>query len=105
MTDIEEPEDWVLFEAANRTLWYHTKSNEDGGIAELREDYRTQRIYRALCDMIAKHETPPADPNEEAVKRIFDIVLGSYKSERIWDENPVLLAAAVAQYKKERGNG
>jgi hypothetical protein len=52
---IETPPDWVLLEAARRGGWdaYTTQV--------LREAYGDGGTYRALCDMIAKHEKPPVD--------------------------------------------
>ena len=58
MTDT--PEDWVLIEGANRG-GYHWK---DHSIQQLREAYIEgfdDDLYRALCDMIAKHEQKPVD--------------------------------------------
>ena len=58
MTDT--PEDWVLIEAANRG-GYHWK---DHSIQQLQEQYRDGDhgdLFRALCDMIAKHEQKPVD--------------------------------------------
>jgi hypothetical protein len=57
MTDT--PEDWVLLLAADRggLPWV------DHSIEELREEYKdgADGLYRALCDMIAKHEQKPVD--------------------------------------------
>lgn len=49
--------DWVLIEAAKRSGWY------DCTPTFLREDYseRDNGAFRALCDMILKHEQPPRD--------------------------------------------
>lgn len=45
------PPDWVLIEAAKRCGWaYGTTDN-----------YHDNPVYAALCDMILKHEQPPAD--------------------------------------------
>ena len=52
MTDT--PEDWVLIEAADR-------GGYTGDLQALRHSYAAIPIYRALCDMIAKHEQPPVD--------------------------------------------
>lgn len=49
---------------------------------------------------ISEHEQPPVDPDVEAVKRI----LLPYVLARIGTSDEERLAAAVAQYKKERGN-
>ena len=55
MTDT--PPDWVLIEAAKRFYWDNTPPSE------LRRHYHDENYggYRALCDMIAKHEQPPVD--------------------------------------------
>ena len=89
------PADWVLLEAARVGEWEHTD-----GLSELRDDYKSENYatFRALCDMIAKHEQPPVDPDVEAVKRIL---LKFYGSPVILGEDAV--ARAVAQYKQERG--
>ena len=52
MTDT--PEDWVLIEAAKRCGW-------PGDVPLLQTYYENDRPYRALCDMIAKHEQKPVD--------------------------------------------
>ena len=49
---------------------------------------------RTVAKLVMQHETPPADPDEEAVKRIFQSVgIGLVPAE---------LAVAVSQYKQER---
>jgi len=53
MTDT--PEDWVLTEAAKRCGWDHWP------IGDLTNFYRNDQVYRALCDMITKHEQKPVD--------------------------------------------
>jgi len=52
------PPDWVLIEAAKRGCWPATYSME-----ALREAYHSlcNNMFRALCDMIAKHEEEPVD--------------------------------------------
>ena len=52
---------------------------------------------KVLARMIAKHERPPVDPDEEAVKRILCAALPSHAF------TSGVLAAALAQYKKEIG--
>jgi hypothetical protein len=52
MTDT--PPDWVLIEAAKRAGGNNT-------IEQMRGQYRVYPVYRALCDMIAKHEQKPVD--------------------------------------------
>jgi hypothetical protein len=59
MTTETPPEDWVLLEAARRSGWPYT-------VDTLRFIYiepvtAVERAYRALCDMIAKHEKLRAD--------------------------------------------
>jgi hypothetical protein len=63
----ETPPDWVLLEAARRCDWDSCEEN-------LRQLYHYRGpVYRALCDMIAKYEKPPADRKllcaQEAVNR------------------------------------
>lgn len=48
--------DWVLREGAKRCGWADTFT-----IAYLQRCYDNTRSYRALCDMIAKHEEKPVD--------------------------------------------
>jgi len=54
-TKTQTPDDWVLREAAERSGW------DDYTTQVLREAYDDGFGYRALCDMIAKHEKPPVD--------------------------------------------
>lgn len=55
----DTPPDWVLLEAAKRSGW-----GEYEHTAGLRVEYQmTRSAFRALCDMIHKHETPPVDPD------------------------------------------
>jgi len=51
---IDIPEDWVLIEAAKRCEFV-------GEVSDLRHSYESIKVYRALCDMIAKHEQKPVD--------------------------------------------
>jgi hypothetical protein len=53
--DSETPPDWVLLEAAKRA------NIEEEPIEYLRKIYPRAGSFRALCDMIAKHEKPPVD--------------------------------------------
>jgi hypothetical protein len=48
------PDNWVLIEAARLCGW-------DTEIEGLRRLYGGDKPFRALCDMIAKHEKPPVD--------------------------------------------
>ncbi len=55
MTTETPPDDWVLLEAAKLSdTWCRS-------IEWLRELYGVSGSFRALCDMIAKHEKPPVD--------------------------------------------
>lgn len=54
MTDT--PPDWVLLEAAKRGAWCETAT-----IKQQQTMYRAEPLFRALCDMILKHEQPPVD--------------------------------------------
>ena len=50
----ETPPDWVLLEAARLCGW-------DTEIEGLRRLYGGDKPFRALCDMIVKHEKRPVD--------------------------------------------
>jgi hypothetical protein len=50
----ETPRDEVLIEAAKRCGWSEY-------VRALRLNYASDDAFRALCDMIAKHEKPPVD--------------------------------------------
>jgi hypothetical protein len=52
MTTETPPDNWVLLEAARLCGW-------DTEIEGLRRLYSKDSPFRALCDMIAKHEKPP----------------------------------------------
>ena len=57
MTTETPPEDWVLLEAAKRAGIKRSPAQMRAGqISKAAKPY-----FRALCDMIAKHEKPPAD--------------------------------------------
>jgi hypothetical protein len=51
----DRPPDWVLIEAAKRCEW------DSDNIEHVYRQYQGYPAYRALCDMIQKHEQPPAD--------------------------------------------
>jgi hypothetical protein len=51
----ETPPDWVLLEAAKRCNMFTKHSDA------LRYRHTGDSCFRALCDMIAKHEKPPVD--------------------------------------------
>ena len=92
MTDT--PEDWVLLLAADRggLPWV------DHSIEELREEYKdgADGLYRALCDMIAKHEQKPVDrkllcareANElwEHSGEDFDVEQACLRAIELWEE-------------------
>jgi len=50
------PPDEVLLEAAKRS-----NANTNLSLQYWRDMYRTDGMFTALCDMIAKHEKPPVD--------------------------------------------
>ena len=54
-TETQTPEDWVLLEAARLSAFHEVP------FTTLQSAYRAKSAYRALCDMIAKHEKPPVD--------------------------------------------
>ena len=77
---------WALDEAMKRL-------NEQVGCFLYSDENRATKV---LARMIAKHEKPPVDPDEEAVWRILGCVLGFVRDDK-------LFRAALAQYKKEIG--
>jgi hypothetical protein len=62
----ETPPDEVLIEAAKRGNMLHW------GLEQLRTIYKTGCIFTALCDMIAKHEKPPADRKVLCAQEAWD---------------------------------
>lgn len=93
MTNI--PEDWVLIEAAKRA-GYHWLNHT---VEDLREYYRDGEhddLYRALCDMIAKHEKKPVDRKwlcaREAEKlwensdEDFDVATACLRAIELWEQ-------------------
>jgi hypothetical protein len=60
MTDLPILPDWVLIEAAKRFAW------DNVATSRLRSHYHDENYigFRALCDMIAKHEEKPVDRKE-----------------------------------------
>ena len=55
MTDKQTPPDWVIEEAAKRSHYEYT-------VDFTRNNYGAfGSCFRALCDMILKHEHPPVD--------------------------------------------
>lgn len=99
----ETPPDWVLIEAAKRGRFGLVPVETSRAMYE-EPITQHHHVFRALCDMIAKHEQPTVDPDVEAVKRI----LLKWNDAPIYDWNhpsiAITLERAVAQYKTERGN-
>ena len=56
MTDKQTPPDWVLIEAAKRCGW-----DMDAAFLRKLVNNDTDEVFRALGDMIQKHEQPPVD--------------------------------------------
>ena len=66
MTTETPPDDWVLLEAAKQAeTWC-------GSIEWLRGLYNASGSFRALCDMIAKHEKPPVDRKLLCAREAWD---------------------------------
>lgn len=84
MTDTPMP-DWVLLEAAKRCGWF-----EEREVERIRlYDYDHNEVFRALCDMILKHEQPPVDrkllcAREAAKENDLEYWYGVAKLERIY---------------------
>jgi len=75
------PPDWALIEAAKRGGF-----NPD--LRSLRSMYAGDGLwkatFRALCDMIAKHEQPPVDRKLLCAREAMARAAGSEVSERHW---------------------
>ena len=56
---------------------------------------------RTVAKLVMQHETAPADPDEEAVKRILAAYYGDDRNHGTYLSQEHL-ARAVAQYKKEK---
>jgi len=61
------PPDWVLLEAEKRCEW-------EFSIEKLRFEYHHEdsTCFRALCDLIAKHEQPPVDRKVLCAREAMD---------------------------------
>lgn len=88
MTDEQTMPDWVLLEAAKRSELIQS--------AEFRRaNYKDLPMFRALCDMILKHEQPPVDRKllcareaeklwaSDAIKGVDDACLRAIE---LWEE-------------------
>lgn len=92
MTDTPILPDWVLIEGAKRCQWDAIYT-----LGQLQLFYANEMTYRALCDMILKHERPPVDRKrlcaEEAIRleweRAYDFATVTSKCIRaieLWEE-------------------
>jgi hypothetical protein len=89
-TETQTPEDWVLIETAKRCDMFTKHSDA------LRYRYTGDSCFRALCDMIAKHEKPPVDRKvlcaQEAVRNAgfvidhADIESIALRAIELWEE-------------------
>jgi hypothetical protein len=98
MTDT--PEDWVLIEAAKRCGW-------TGDVPLLQTYYENDRPYRALCDMIAKHEQKPVDRKllcaREASAQLDDDVESDYWRSGDGDDCLTCCLRSLALYEEGFG--
>jgi len=96
MADTNTPPDWVLIEAAKRSVWHE----RDPLVLARRYRHATSAGYgafAALCDMILKHEQPPVDPDVEALIRVLTKWHGQRDHDFAdWADFP----ATLAQFKK-----
>lgn len=60
---------------------------------------------KAIAKLIMRQETKPVDPDEEAVKRIFQSTTIYGDVDEFFLMRPESLARAVSQYKQEKANG
>jgi hypothetical protein len=81
----ETPPDWVLLEAAKRSGW-------DTQIEGLRRLYSKDSPFRALCDMIAKHEKQPVDRKLLCAREAISVAYGRHeewiaiRAIELWEE-------------------
>jgi hypothetical protein len=75
------PEDWVLLEAAKLA------DEPDIEIQWLRNLHNVSGSFRALCDMIAKHEKPPVDRKllcaREAAAETYTTIAEEYRKGKL----------------------
>lgn len=105
MNDI--PEDWAIqiaLEAPNAVEGYGAMKWTVREVKEAHKELRYAASVMAHAALIAKHETAPVDPDEEAVKRILAAYYGDGPNHGTYLP-PEMLARAVSQYKKEKANG
>jgi hypothetical protein len=97
MTEQTLPEDWVLIEGAKRAGW------DSDTMDELRPAYDYHNIFRALCDMIAKHEQKPVDRKLLCAREA--VVLAGGKQFSYWANGLMQHAAIRAIELWEEGFG
>ena len=89
MTDKQTPPEWVLDKANGLSGW-----DEDAELAAI--SYSADLTYRALCDMIEKHEHPPVDRKLLCAKEAWERWLNSdndigeewiaFRAIELWEE-------------------
>jgi hypothetical protein len=100
------PEDWVLIEGAKR-FGYTEKTT----VEYLRAYYQTNDPpgFRALCDMIAKHEQPPVDRKllcaREACAEEYKAMADGYRMLGVYDDQSSTKLAIRAIELWEEGFG
>jgi hypothetical protein len=82
----QTPEDWVLIDAAKRFAW------DNVATSRLRSHYHDENYigFRALCDMIAKHEQKPVDRKllcaREASRKCASEYSACIRAIELWEE-------------------
>jgi hypothetical protein len=74
----ETPPDWVLLEAAKLSGRSHCF------IETVRDRWHLDKTFRALCDMIAKHEKPPVDRKVLCAREAWDQWLNTDHDAEEW---------------------
>ena len=93
MTDT--PPDWVLIEAAKRCRWGDART-----LDTLQRFYsQAPSPYRALCDMIAKHEQPPVDRKLLCAREAWDRRL----KDRVYTDQINLCVLAIELWEEGFG--
>lgn len=65
---------------------------------------RERYVLITVAKLVMQHEQPPADPDEEAVKRVIAAYFDNEVENVLWGET-IHLTRAVSQYKQEKANG
>jgi hypothetical protein len=98
MTDTQTPPDWILIEAAKRGGRHAT-------VEEMCMIYQADKTFRALCDMIERHEEPPVDRKVLCAREAIEDISPRFPPLSWGDQSGVIEAAVRAIELYEGGFG